>query len=380
MQNSILEIIVTCIGFLFVVFIICNIKGKKQLEKFDNDCITQSEYNSLTKTWNTVHNSNNDDYVSKLYSPKLQGLMDRLDNKASKCHDSNKLVNKYSDGDCPNCQYAQNLFKHMDFDKNHNLGFGSMSNYCPNSLNAPGAQICLRNLRAGTIDIRNMTTKQVNQMLNKLETANNRVNEHQQQISNKIDQKLKRDYVDYFLKHHEPYEKATANFRQGTATLDAINKTYVAPEIDNGYYNDINNINNVPIEAGMDSIQPYYGHYQFDIVHLKTIMKEPNSQDVLIKVTNDDINKLLNSKISIDGNGIYIQYNTGEQSGLSYTSILNIPNTKNNSLPAYKLIGTKGEYEMHPDTDNNLYIKINNTTDIQPTQFIQGMTYLITKM
>jgi len=381
MQDSMLELIVACVGFLFITFIICNIKGKnnitKKKEDFKNCPITQSEYNSLTNTWDEAVVSGDLDYIPKLYSPKLKSFTNDIVNKIGNCYDDNLGVNKYSEGDCPNCEYAKNLFKHMDFNSDKNLGFGPLSNYCPNSLNSPGAQICLRKLTAGMQDIRNLTTAQLQSQLSAVALETEAVGKNSQQLAANVDTKIKRDYIDYYLKHHKPYEDAAHKFRKGIGAIDQLNNTYQPPKINTKQ----RALSDEPISQltlPMMALKPLFGHYQFDGVHLKTIMLGQNN---IIRATDNDIDKLMRSQISIDENGIYIQYEDGtEQSGISYESIMSIPNIKNTSGVGYRLTGQNGIYELHPESEDSLYLKINMTTNTSSSQFMQNTVYLLTKM
>jgi hypothetical protein len=375
MNDSLLELIVLCIGFVFIIFIICNIQTKRHKEYFETSkCLmTQPEYNSLSNSWETSKTSDNVDYIPKTYIPKLERLSNKIGNKIENCYDNNNAVDKDSSGDCPDCRYAKNLFKHMKFSPEHNLGFGSLSTYCPNSLNAPGAQLCLRKLHSSVTDVKNLSTIQLQSQLNNIAKENNKATEHSELLTKNIDSKLKKQYVDYYLTYHKPYEDASHKFRKGIGTIDELASTMHPPMIDIEQH-DMSNITGV--DATKNDIKHLHGHYNFDFIHLQTVMKA-NTQ---IQINDDDINKLAQSNIVLEDTGLYIQYADGtEQNGLAFTSVKNIPNIKTSQELAYRLTGQNGTYDLHPISDNILYLKITMTANVLPSQFMYGVTYLLNK-
>jgi len=82
----------------------------------------------------------------------------------------------------------------------------------------------------------------------------------------------------------------------------------------------------------------------------------------------------------LEDTGLYIQYADGtEQNGLAFTSVKNIPNIKTSQELAYRLTGQNGTYDLHPISDNILYLKITMTANVLPSQFMYGVTYLLNK-
>jgi hypothetical protein len=379
MKDSVLEFIVLVIGFIFVICIMCNLGRSDRInkEKFDvTTCpITENDYQNLKSKWNQYIDSSDPNDLINEYSKELDKMSIKISNKVADCHDNDLKLNKASDGDCPNCQYAQNLFRHLDFDAGHNLGFGAVGQYCPNSLNYPGAQVCLQKLRNSTTDIKKITDEQRQYLINQVKEENMLLDKNMQTLEDNIDKKLERDYIKNYLVYHNNYKTTVDNYRQNIASLNNIDIMMQPPiiEEDNKEIKQYNmGVTTIPKEI----LTTLYGNYYFEPSHTQAVLKDVANLETNMQVTNDDIDKILRSRLVLDDNGFFILYDDNtEQNGIVIDEVKEIKNTKSSEM-AYQIIGPLGTYNLYP-AGNQLYVKVVLTGNLLPYQFISGVTYLL---
>ena len=399
-----LEIVVTVIGILFVLFILCNIKIKssKERRKEDfntdlNSCdpntpgkiscpITQAEYQNLNNKWQNYVESKNSDHLESNYIADLSKLSERIGQQIGQCHDDDVRLDKDSNGDCPNCDYTKKMFGLMDFDSNKDIGFGPLSGYCPNSLNVPGAQVCLRKVKANASDITELTNSHREYLVDEVTKENKELGLQMDGLQKTVDDKLERDYVKTYLLHHHKFDIATRDFRKGDIEFEEVIKAQeTLPEIqapENG--------TNVSASSGASDtiggqtqefkkvLRPLYGTYLLDVPHTKEILLNQRDENLNYQITEEHMSKLLSATVKFDENGFYLQYaDRTEPIGIKIDTVSKVPNPKSNE-DAYQISGGMGTYEIYPD-EYYLYVKIISSAYINPTEFLEGKTYLISK-
>ena len=313
MKDSTLEIFTLLIGCLIVIFIICNVKTKypnKIQEKFELDkCVlAQSEYNSLKTSWNSTRTDNTATQIEQTYEPKLAKLSKKLGDSVANCYDKDKTLSKDSEGDCPNCNYVKNLFGHLEFDSNHDLGFGPLNSYCPNSLNSPNAQVCLHSIKNTLGDISKLTSEQIQILTNDLKKGNSNVMATGTTIAAEIDKKLKRDYVDGFLKYHQPFESSVYDTRKSMENHSVIANNMKPPTIEIPKEHSIMETAYAATQLNKIAMKNLniFGKYKMDVEHLKQIVRNNNNNGNTF-ILDYDLNKLLNSTITIGDGGITVE-------------------------------------------------------------------------
>lgn len=400
-----LEIVVTVIGILFVLFILCNIKIKtskeRRKEDFDGDLdscepntpgrvscpITQGEYNNLNNKWKNYVDTKDSDMLKTGYIADLSALSNSIGQQISQCHDDDVRVERDSDGDCPNCDYAKKLFGLMDFDSNKDIGFGPLSNYCPNSLNVPGAQVCLRKLKANASDITELTETHRQFLIDNVKKENNELGTQMDSLKKNVDDKLERDYVKTYLLHHHKFDTAVKDFRKGDLEFEEVVKAQESlpeiKELEEGQTM-VNNTSGSDNAIGGQSnqlkeeLKPLYGSYLFDVPHTREILINQKDEKLNYEVTENHMSKLFRSTIEFNDNGFYIHYDDGTApTGITIDNVSKVPNPKSNQI-AYKISGGMGTYEIYPD-EYYLYVKIISSGYINPMEFLEGKTYLISK-
>jgi len=381
MKDSVLEFIVLVIGFIFVIYILCNLGKTNQIkkEKFDvTTCpITENDYQNLTNKWNQYIDSSNPNDLIDGYSKELDKVSLKISSKVGDCHDNDLKVNKESDGDCPNCQYAKNLFRHLNFDAGHNLGFGAVGQYCPNSLKYPGAQVCLQKLRNSTIDIKQITDEQRQFLVNQVKEENMLLDKNMKTLEEKIDKKLERDYIKNYLVYHNNYKTTVDNYRQNTASLNNID-TMMQPPMIEPEKKEIKKFDMGVTTVPTEILNTLYGDYYFEPNHTQAVLKDVANLETNMQVTNNDIDRLLRSRVVLDDTGFFILYEDNtEQNGIVIDEVKEIKNIKS-SEKAYQIIGPLGTYNLYP-SGNQLYVNIVLTGNLLPYQFISGVTYLLTR-
>jgi flagellar motility protein MotE (MotC chaperone) len=382
MKDSVLELIVLVIGFIFVLYILCNLGRTDQIKKENfnvTTCpITENDYQNLTNKWNQYLDSSDPNDLIDGYSKELDKMSIKIGNKIGKCHDNDLRVNKDSDGDCPNCQYAKNLFRHLDFDADHNLGFGTLGQYCPNSLNYPGAQVCLQKLRNSSTDIKKITDDQRQFLINQVKEENLLLDKNMQTLEDKIDKKLERDYIKNYLVYHNNYKTTVDNYRQDSASLNNIDTMMQPPTIEEEEKKEINKFDMNITTVSKQNLSTLYDDYYFEPNHTQEVLKNVANLENNMQVTDNDINTLLRSRVVLDNTGFFILYdNDIEQNGIIIDEVKKINNIKS-SENAYQIIGPMGTYNLYP-VGNQLYVNVVLTGNLLPYQFISGVTYLLAR-
>lgn len=380
MKDSVLYNIVSLIGVLFIIFILfnSNFNTKREKEKFNdvdnaNCLMTQTQHNNLKTDWdNYIESSDMTDFNDKYYK-KLDDITTNVNTRLKSCYDNDTAVNLLSDGDCPNCEYAQSLFRHVDLDSDHNLGFGAMSSYCPYSLDVSKSQMCLRDMRGGTTDIKKMTHTYNQQLIDVNKQENQKIDETLKELEESVDKKLERDYVKQYLDYHKPFENTVNNYRTGDGSVDDIELAMKIPE----YEDPLNSSNNSNNGESIDtmSLEPLFGAYYFDPTHTKAVLVEDKNLDINIQITEEDVNKLISSSVSFSRDGFNIIYNDSEQGGTSIENINEVINTKSKEK-AYQITGSGGTYSIYPN-GNELYVSVVSTDNILPYNLLQGVSYLL---
>lgn len=414
---KLLEIVVTLIGILFVLFIICNLKiptlsnnnknnrnnnntvNIRNKEKFNTDIdepvfnlescesgatgrvecpMTQSRLDSLKSKWNTYISTQNPEDITSGYAADVTALSNHICDKTAQCYDDDIGVEYASAGDYPSCSHVKQLFGVLDLDNDHDSGFGKLSGYCPHSLNVPGAQVCLRKLKATVSDVKDITDEHRQYLVDKIGEENDKLSTSIDALKENIDKKLERDYVKYYLDHHKKYDNAIKDFRKGELEFSEVEKARAPPEIGEPPENNSNNDLGGLMGGDNADVSPLYGDYLFDVPHTREILRNMTDNELNIQVTEADIDTLLNASISFDDNGMFIQYaDNTEPNGLIFDKVLTVPNPKTEQ-PAYQISGGNGTFELYPDGDM-LYVKVVMTGNILPTQFLKDLTYLLTK-
>lgn len=352
MNDSTVNYIILLLVCLFIIYIVSNstLKFKKESfylienEEKNNEppsCqITTQEYNDLGTEWQNYLDSPTPSTMELGYATKMGNMTNKINQHMEVCFDNDGSVNKLSDGNCPDCQYAKDLFRHMDFNANHDLGFGSMASFCPNSLDSPGAQICLRNLKKSTTGIRQLSDEHTQQLVNTIAKENEILNKNISAIKTNVDDKLERDYVKSYLTYHKNYENAVNNYRIGEGTIDNVVTSMQPPQLQL----------NTTIMSD-DKIIPFmnlFGDYQLDVIHARTMLLNKGIRETEINQT------LLNTNINIGLKGINFMNEL-----IPYGEIMEIPNTKSNEK-AYRSEHEIKNIDIMPVDDNQIYLTINN--------------------
>lgn len=386
MKDVILEMFILVIGSLMLLFIICNLKTQKNTPKenfeIDKCTLTQSEYNSLKQSWNNAHSNNTATQIEKSYEPKLDKLTTKLSERVATCYDNDKSLSKDSKGDCPNCNYVKNLFGHLDFNSDHDLGFGPLQSYCPNSLNAPGAQVCLYSLKNNMADISKLTSEQIQQLTNDLKTSNGNINATVSTLAPEIEKKIKRDYVDGFLKYHQPFELSVYATRKSMENHSSIPLHMQPPTIEIPKEHSImetayaaNQMN----KLAMKNLN-IFGKYKMDTEHLKQIVRTNNNNGNSF-VSDYDLNKIANSTITIGDGGITIEYTDGTEPYIFTTDDIEvIKNPYNQSIDGYRLFSINDTYDLFKVDESKLYISVFHTKATKSYLLLKDFNYLLNKL
>jgi hypothetical protein len=421
---KLLEIVVTVIGILFVSYVIYNLRipaennsnnidnnrstninnnrntnrntninnnvnnrNKEDFEIDINSCepsatgkvdcpMTESRFNSLKAKWDNYVTTQNPEDIASGYATDISALSNQICNKAGQCYDDDVGVETASTGDYPSCSYVKQLFGVLDLDNEHDSGFGALSGYCPHSLNVPGAQVCLRKVRATVSDIKTVTDEHRQYLVDEITKENDKLSTSIDALKENIDKKLERDYVKYYLNHHKKYDNAIKDFRKGELEFSEVENARQLPKIREPSEN--NDDSGTSMEGSTVDVSPLFGNYLFDVPHTREILRNVANNELNMQVTEADIDALLSANIVFDNSGMFIQYaDDTEPNGLIFDKVIKVPNPKSEQ-EGYQISGAMGTYELYPDTEL-LYVKVIMTGNILPTQFLKDMTYLLTK-
>lgn len=371
MQDSIVNCVILILVFAFILYIVCNsnlklnkltVRGRERFEQTPESTpvptlchVTRQEYNDLGTEWQNYLDSPSPETLQSGYATKVGELSTKINTQMGNCFDSDKTVNALSGGDCPNCQYAKNLFRHLDLDANHDLGFGAMNSYCPNSLNAPGAQVCLRNLKRSTTGIGQLSNQHTQELIDELSEENRRLSDNAVSMKLKIDDKLDRDYVKSYLTYHKNFQNSLDNYRVGNGQMEEVIGNMKPPVIDMGGINSVNDSGVNDDQSNDPNVLSHlFGNYKYDSDHTMAMLLTDGISEQLIYAVMDATITISSSGISIINHSQTAPKNVA----YSFGTITEIPNIKS-SEKAYSCEYSEMRMEFHP-AGEQLFFKEGN--------------------